>query len=421
MTRTRVAIIGGGIGGLTAAVALRQRGFEVSVYEQSSQLGEIGAGVGVAPNAVKAFRALGLEKDLLAIGWTGEFQTMRNGVNGKIISRRPIADSAIKFGAPHLTVHRAEFLDILVRALPESCIRTAARCVSIASRRDGAVARFANGSEIGSDIVVGADGIHSAVRTSLFGPEAPRFTGCVCYRGLVPAADVPSSTNMKDTVLWMGPHGHIVHYPVKRGELLNVVAHFDSDAWTEESWTRKCDQAEVVATYKNWHESLQQLINAHKTWYKWALYDREPLEQWHVGRATLLGDSAHATLPYLGQGAAMAIEDGYVLALCLSTSEDPDEALRVYEQLRKTRTRRVVLASRARAKENHLASPWDRFKRDVRIAIRNRFARDKTMFQGEWLYQYDVAAEGRQITAASYPGPPNPHGYNEVGGPSAHR
>ena len=134
--------------------------------------------------------------------------------------------------------------------------------------------------------------------------------------------------------------------------------------------TRKCDQAEVVATYKNWHELLQQLINANKTWYKWALYDREPLEQWHVGRATLLGDSAHATLPYLGQGAAMAIEDGYVLALCLSTSEDPDEALRLYEQLRKTRTRRVVLASRARAKENHLASPWNRFKRDVRIAIR---------------------------------------------------
>src|SRR3974390_423683 len=160
MTRTRVAIIGGGnggggaagaaggggIGGLTAAVALRQRGFEVSVYEQSPQLGEIGAGVGVAPNAVKAFRALGLEKDLLAIGWTGEFQTMRNGLNGKIISRQSIADSAIKFGAAHLTVHRAEFLDILVRALPESCIHTEARCVSIASLRDGAVARFANGS-----------------------------------------------------------------------------------------------------------------------------------------------------------------------------------------------------------------------------------------------------------------------------------
>jgi salicylate hydroxylase len=146
---------------------------------------------------------------------------------------------------------------------------------------------------------------------------------------------------------------------------------------------------------------LQQLIGANKTWYKWALYDREPLEQWHVGRATLLGDSAHATLPYLGQGAAMAIEDGYVLASCLSKSEDPNEALDVYEQLRKPRTRRVVLASRARAKENHLASPWNRFMRDVRIAIRNHFARDKTVFQGEWLYRYDVVAEDREIASAS--------------------
>ena len=186
--------------------------------------------------------------------------------------------------------------------------------------RNGAVARFADGSEIESDIVVGADGIHSAVRGSLFGPEAPRFTGCLCYRGLIPAADVPSSVNRKDMTLWMGPHGHIVHYPVKRGELLNVVAHYDSDAWTEESWTRKCEQSEVAATYSRWHESLQQLIKSNPNWYKWALYDREPLERWSVGRATLLGDSAHAMLPYLGQGAAMAIEDGCVLAACLSAS-----------------------------------------------------------------------------------------------------
>jgi salicylate hydroxylase len=401
----RIAIIGGGIGGLTAALALKQRGFEVTAYEQSSQLGEIGAGVGIAPNAVKAFRSLGLENELLAIGWTAESQIMRNGQDGRIISRQPIADSTAKFGAPHLTVHRADLLNVLVRALPETCIRTAARCVSVTSDSNGAVARFSDGSEIESDVVVGADGIHSVVRTSLLGPEAPRFTGCVCYRGLIPAADVPSSITMKDTVLWMGPHGHIVHYPVKRGELLNVVAHYDSDAWTEESWTRKCNQSELVATYANWHESLLRLIQSNANWYKWALYDREPLEQWSVGRVTLLGDSAHAMLPYLGQGAAMAIEDGCVLASCLSKAKDAEEALETYEQLRKPRTRRTVLASRARAKENHLASRWDRLKRDVKIAFRNRFAKDKTVFQGEWLYAYDVGAAdgGSAIPAGRAP------------------
>ena len=195
--------------------------------------------------------------------------------------------------------HRASggLLNILARALPERFIRTAARCVAVVPDGASAVARFADGSEIESDIVIGADGIHSAVRGSLFGPEAPRFTGCVCYRGLVPAADVPSSVNSKDMTLWMGPHGHIVHYPVRRGEFLNVVAHYDSDAWTEESWTRKCEQSEVAATYSRWHESLQHLIESNPNWYKWALYDREPLERWSVGRATLLGDSAHAMLP----------------------------------------------------------------------------------------------------------------------------
>jgi salicylate hydroxylase len=394
MMRTqRIAIIGGGIGGLSAALAFHRRGMEITVYEQSPSLGEIGAGIGLGPNAVKAFRALGIESDVIAIGSTAEWQIMRNGRDGRIISRQPVAATTAKFGAPHLTVHRAELLDILVGSLPAKCIRTAARCVAVTTNGNIAVARFADGSEIESDIVVGADGIHSVVRSSLFGPEAPRFTGCLCYRGLVPAGDVPSSINMKDLVLWMGPHGHIVHYPVKRGELLNVVAHYDSDAWTEESWIRKCEQSEVAATYNNWDESLQQLIKSNPNWYKWALYDREPLERWSVGRATLLGDSAHAMLPYLGQGAAMAIEDGCVLAACLSAADDPGAALETYERMRKPRTRRTVLASRQRAKENHLASPWARLKRDIKIAFRNRFAKDKTVFQGEWLYSYDVAAE----------------------------
>jgi salicylate hydroxylase len=181
---------------------------------------------------------------------------------------------------------------------------------------------------------------------------------------------------------------------VRRGELLNIVAHYDSDAWTEESWTRECDRAELRDTYKGWNEDLTRLYECGVRWYKWALYDRDPLERWSKGRATLLGDAAHAMLPYLGQGACMAIEDGYILAAALAhRPDDPVQALRDYEALRLPRTRRTVLGSRARAKENHLASPWARAKRDAMFALRDWFGTDKTAFQADWLYSYDVAKD----------------------------
>jgi salicylate hydroxylase len=395
MPRTaRIAIIGGGIGGLAAALAMHRRGLEVTVHEQSPKLSEVGAGVGLGPNAVKACRVLGVDDQVVAVGCRSEWQISRSWRSGRVIARSPLRETASRFGAPHVTVHRADLLDVLSRSLPEKYIRTSARCVAVTPGPEIAVARFADGTEIEADIIVGADGIHSAVRGSLFGAEAPRFTGCVCYRGLVPMADVPQSINKENNLLWMGPHGHIVHYPVRGGELLNIVAHFDSEDWTEESWTRRCDQAEVMATYRHWNESVLQLIQSNAQWYKWALYDREPLQRWSVGRATLLGDSAHAMLPYLGQGAAMAMEDGCVLAACVSAMpDDLGAALRHYEQSRKERTRGAVLGSRERAKHNHLASPWARLKRDVRTAIRNRFGADKTLFQAAWLYDYDVAAE----------------------------
>jgi salicylate hydroxylase len=190
-----------------------------------------------------------------------------------------------------------------------------------------------------------------------------------------------------------------VHYPVRRGELLNIVAHFDSDGWTEESWTRECDVSEVTTTYAGWNAQLTRLYPCSERWYKWALYDRDPLDQWNVGRATLLGDSAHAMLPYLGQGAAMAIEDACVLAAMVAKlPDDLDAALAAYQRIRAPRAKAAVLGSRARAKENHLASPWARFRRDMKIALRERLGgsgpkRDNTAFQVGWLYEYDVGKE----------------------------
>jgi salicylate hydroxylase len=397
MPRTpRVAIIGGGIGGLAAAVSLYQRGIEVEVYEQSAKISEIGAGLNLSPNAIKAFRALDLEAEIVAIGFESDFQVIRSW-QGRVISRQSRKGAFTeRFGAPHLTLHRADLLDVMSRTLPDSVFRLGARCTAV-EPGDGATparARFADGSAIEADVIVGADGIRSVVRTSLFGPDAPRFTGCVCWRGLVPRDVVPRGLISSDGTMYLGPHGHVVHYLVRRDELVNFVAHYDSDAWTEESWTQECERSEVMQTYAGWHEPLLRLFECAEHYYKWALYDRDPPERWSLGRATLLGDSAHAMLPYLGQGAAMAIEDGYILAAAIAQMpQDLVAALRRYEQLRMPRAHRTVLGSRARAKMNHMASPWGRFKRNVGLAVRQRFGIDKTAFQADWLYAYDVAAE----------------------------
>jgi salicylate hydroxylase len=391
----RIAIIGGGIGGLAAALALERRGAEITVYEQSPVHGEIGAGLNLTPNAVKALRVLGLDAEIEAIGWGSEFLMIRSWKSGRFISHVRRGDYRQKFGAPNLTVHRADLLGVLRGALRTTAIRLGKRAVAVEAGERGAAVRFADGSTIEADIAVGADGIHSVVRESLFGADAPRFTGCICWRGMAPADAVPADIETKDGTMWMGPHGHVVHYRVRRGELVNIVAHIDSDAWTEESWTRECDVAEVMTAYAAWNSALTRLYPCSTRWYKWALYDRDPLQRWSKGRATLLGDSAHAMLPYLGQGAAMAIEDACVLAAMIARhGDDLSGALLAYERMRAPRATAAVLGSRERAKENHLASPWARLKRDVKFAFRERFGgADTTTFQVGWLYGYDLDGE----------------------------
>ena len=228
----RIAIIGGGIGGLAAALALERRGAEAVVHEQSGALSEIGAGLNLTPNAVKALRALGLEQKVQAIAAETDFLNIRSWKSGRYISRTKRGDFRQKFGAPNLSVHRADLLDVLAAALKTTQLRFGARCVGVDGGARSATARFADGSTIEADVVVGADGIHSAVRESLFGADKPRFTGCICWRGMVPVEAVPADIDTKNGAMWMGPHGHVVHYPVRRGELLNIVAHVDSDAWT---------------------------------------------------------------------------------------------------------------------------------------------------------------------------------------------
>ena len=395
--KSKIAVIGGGIGGLTAATALHQRGFEVEVFEQSAKIGEIGAGVALTPNAIKAYRALGLEKDVTEIGFESDFQVLRTWNTGTVISRVPRKGVYIKeFGAPYVTMHRADLIEVLRRQLPERIVALGARCTEVETGTTSARARFADGKEIEADVIVGADGIHSAVRKSLFGAEKPRFAGCICWRGLVPFDAFPPGTVSPDGTMYMGPKSHVIYYLVRRGELVNFVAHMEGHSWTTESWTQECERADVMNAYAGWHEPLLQLLGSAERYYKWALYDRDPLERWTKGRTTLLGDSAHAMLPYIGQGACMAIEDGYTLAAALAQMpDDPSAALLHYERQREPRTRRAVLGARARGEEMHVTSPWAQLKRNVRMALAHRFGGDKTGIQLGSFYDYDVAADNR--------------------------
>jgi salicylate hydroxylase len=394
---TRVAMIGGGIGGLTAANALLRAGVEVSVYEAAGELKEIGAGVALHANAMRVLRFIGVEEAVRKVSGRTEYAVTRDGITGRVISRTSRARQVELMGIEPATVHRADLLDVLAAALPDGIATLGKRCVSVESTGSSAVARFADGTEAEADVIIGADGIHSAVRTALFGPDAPRFTGKICYRSVIPAAAVRGgvlSDVATDNGQWLGPHGTIVLYPLRGEELINVVAHYDDDTYRHESWVTECERAEVLERYAGWNESLLRLFEAGQTWYKWALYDRDPIPAWTSGRVSLLGDAAHPMLPYLGQGACQALEDGAVLANALAASPgDPVGALAAYERTRRPRASQVVLTARARGVSNHLPSRWAAMRRDAAIAVRRRLNRRDTDGRGAaWLADYDATS-----------------------------
>jgi salicylate hydroxylase len=394
---TRVAIIGGGIGGLTAANALTRAGIEVCVYEAAAELKEIGAGVALHANAMRVLRAIGVEDAVRKVAGRSEWTVTKNGVSGRVITKTSRKQSAAAFGLEGATVHRADLLDVLADALPAGIVTLGKRCSSAATEGGAAVATFTDGSQVEADVVIGADGIHSAVRTALFGPDAPRFTGKICYRSVIPAAAVRGGRPPADLGQWLGPHGTIVLYPLRGQELINVVCHYDDDSYRHESWVTECPRQEVLDRYAEWHPSLLRLFEAGDTWYKWALYDRDPIPQWTLGRVSLLGDAAHPMLPYLGQGACQALEDGAVLATALSAAlsaaSDPVSGLAAYEAARRPRASRVVLTARARGLSNHIASPWAAWRRDAAIAVRRVLNRRDPEGRGAgWLAGYDATS-----------------------------
>ncbi len=366
----KIGIAGGGIGGFSAAIALRKMGHDVEVFEQAGAFNRIGADINLTPNAVFALDQLGVGGYLRRTAARPEYRISRDGITGEETSRLPMSKAAEeKYGAPQLTIHRADLLMALQDQIPADKIHLGKRAASVIDGDDKATMVFADGSRRDFDLVVGADGIHSAVRTALFGKDDPKFTGIVSYRSVFPVERGEGLRDLDAFTKWWGAttDKQIVTFPLTLGKEIFVFATTAQSDWTEEGWTLEGDIDELRAAYTNFHPEAQALLAACETVTKSALHVREPMPVWSGKRATLMGDAAHPMVPFMAQGACMAIEDAVVLARSLEGVE-PDgveEALARYEAARKDRTAKIQRSS--------LANDWLKGKGNA-----------------DWVYGYDA-------------------------------
>jgi salicylate hydroxylase len=394
----RVAVVGAGIGGLTAGLCLAAAGFsEVAIYERSSGLHEVGAGVQISPNGSRILHGLGLGDALGLVAVRPRTGDMRRWEDWSLLSTSPLGDDvAAEYGFPYYHVHRADLQRVLAARVPPEQIVLGRRLVGIeepAGGGAGAVLRFADGSGAFADVVVGADGVHSVVREQLFGPEEPRFSGNSAWRGLVPAERVADLGLPIASTVVMGPHRHFVYYFVSAGRFVNWVGVAPTGTWTLESWTAPGRLEEALDDFAGWNRVVRRLITevsdaaTGADVYRWALYDRDPMARWGAGHVTLLGDAAHPMLPFMAQGACQAIEDAAVLAACLRLLPDPVQALRQYEDLRRERTARVQLAARHNETVFHLPDGAEQRERDRKLATASG---ERSVHRNAWVFGYDV-------------------------------
>jgi 2-polyprenyl-6-methoxyphenol hydroxylase-like FAD-dependent oxidoreductase len=345
-----VGIVGGGIGGLSAAIALRKLGRDVVVFEQASRFGRVGADINLTPNAVRALDGLGVGAVLRETAARPTHRISRTWDTGEETSRLEMSHAAERqYGSPQLTLHRADLLGALEAVLPDGVVRLGSRVIALREEGDRTVVEFDDHAPVAVGVLVGADGIHSVVREALLGPEQPEFTGVVAYRAVVPSErlDVP---NLGAFTKWWGPdpQTQIVTFPLTRGEEIFVFATSPQPEWREESWTSPGDVTELRALYRDFHPEARALLDACDEVLKSALYVRAPQSRWSVGTCTLLGDACHPMMPFMAQGAGMAIEDAVVLARALSSAGPGGDAgaLRRYEAARLARTSEVQIGSR---------------------------------------------------------------------------
>ncbi len=363
-------IIGAGIGGLTAALALQRAGFKVSVYEQAAELGEAGAGLTIAPNGMHVLNHLGLGKAMKTIAMTPRHGAVMHYKTGRVLVDIPRGDTQVeKYGAPYCQVHRADLHAALVDAVAANdpqCIHTAYTLTDFSDSGEAITADFENGVSVIADVLIGCDGIRSVVRSELFGKEEPRFTGYIAWRGMVPMANLPQELTGPDSAIWLGPGHFLTRYRVRNGALLNYVAVAACDGWQEEGWSVAAEVSEVVETFRDFEPNARRILEATPPdhCHKWGIFDRDPLPVWGHGRVTLLGDAAHPTSPFLGQGAVMAMEDALVLARSFELSESLATTLQRYEDARRERGAFVILESRSNLKLITECNP-DTFGSDI--------------------------------------------------------
>lgn len=385
-----MVVAGGGIGGLACALALAQQGFEVKLFEQAPAVSEVGAGIQVGPNMIKALAMLGIADTVLGDAWQPENLVMRDSLDASVVTRVPLAGGfRERFGAPYCVTHRADLLNALVEACrADSCVELALdrRVEAFVQTGDRVAVEITGGEQVEAGALIGADGLWSRVRSLVMGDGGPRVAGHVAYRAVLERDDVPEDLWDPDVVLWAGAKNHLVHYPLRRGELFNLVAVFHSDRYAE-GWDETGDVDELWRHFEGVRPEVSRLLERIETWKFWVLCDREPRRGWSSGRVTLLGDAAHPTLQYLAQGAAMAIEDAVVLARELAAADgDASVAFPRYEDARVERTGRVQLTSRFYGEIYHAA--------DVAAEIRRSMLWDRTPEQAwngmAWLYGHEL-------------------------------
>lgn len=386
--QSRVLIAGAGLGGLAAAASLIKRGFRVDVFEQAAQLGEVGAGIQVSANAVKVLYDLGLRDRLEAVTVKPKAYEFRRFDDGELLHRVPLNENdhhVSKHGTPYYHIHRVDLHTILadcVNTLSPGCIHLGRYVSGFREDASGVTLAFSDGEEVRGDVLVGADGIKSVIRQQILGPTPVRFTGHVAWRATVPVDRLPADIMDRVVTVWCGPKNHAVVYFVRSGRVLNFFGGVERE-WEEESWTSRKPWAELKADYAGWHPAIQAIIDAvdRDACYRWSLNNREPVSNWSTSRATLLGDAAHPTLPYMAQGAVMAIEDGAVLARALEGGESVREALDLYQRNRTERTARIVLESTEHGDLYHIADAGE---------MRRAFeAKNIAKSREQWLYAYD--------------------------------
>lgn len=379
----RVCVIGAGIGGLAVARALARRGAAVSVLEQAPEIAEVGAGLQISPNGFAVLRALGLDDTLRAGSVQARAVSLRDYRGGEVVR---LDLGALPESDYHL-IHRADLIDILAAGARAAGARL--RLMQKVVRVESGVrpcVHLANGASAEADLVIGADGLHSVVRGALNGAATPVFTGQVAWRAVVP--------NLWDrgpeVQVHMGPMRHLVSYPLRGGEMLNLVAVQERAAWTAESWSQRDDPMALHAAFDDFEPEARAMLDAVDAVNLWGLFRHPVARIWHAGGLTIMGDAAHPTLPFLAQGASMALEDAWVLADTLSTEATRDAALARYQARRAPRAARVVAAAGRNARKYHLSFPPLRWAAHTALRTGGRVAPVRMMRQFDWLYGHDV-------------------------------